>query len=107
MSHGSSVKGATFSLVVLECLDTNKANFSRDVEVIIATCDLEEVRAKRIAFSSRGQQAVHGPTYKRIEVDFALSSVTVNLSLSPTESRPVFYHKVSDLFWILVRYNRG
>jgi NAD+ synthase (glutamine-hydrolysing) len=68
----------------------------RDVEVIVATCDLEEVRAKRVAFSSRAAQAVHAPAYKRIEVDFALSSGTFDLTLSATPSSPVFYHKFEE-----------
>jgi NAD+ synthase (glutamine-hydrolysing) len=65
----------------------------KDVEVITATVDLEAIRAKRLS-SSRAAQAVKAPEYMRIEVDFPLSAPTEDLSISPTPTREVFYHKV-------------
>ncbi|KAI0418153.1 glutamine-dependent NAD(+) synthetase [Xylaria grammica] len=62
-----------------------------EVEVIVATVDLEEVRAARCA-PSRGQQAVQSLEYQRIEVDFCLSNDDDNLLSSPTPSRPPRYH---------------
>ena len=67
----------------------------KDVEVVTATCDLEAVRAKRL-FSSRGQQAIQAPAYQRIEIDFPLSKDNLDLSVSPSPSRPVFYHKPEE-----------
>lgn len=61
------------------------------MEVIVATVDLEEVRAARFA-PSRGQQAVQSQEYERIEVDFSLGNEDDNLYRSPTPSRPPRYH---------------
>ncbi|KAH9893292.1 glutamine-dependent NAD(+) synthetase with GAT domain-containing protein [Cubamyces lactineus] len=44
----------------------------RDVEVVTATIDIEDVRAHR-ATSSRSNQAAEAERYQRIEVDFSLS----------------------------------
>jgi len=54
-----------------------------DIEVVVATVDLNEVRAKRLS-SSRGQQVVRAPKYERIEVDFSFAPATLDLSLSPS-----------------------
>ncbi|TQV97743.1 hypothetical protein V2A60_006526 [Cordyceps javanica] len=61
-----------------------------EVEVIVATVDLEEVRAARFA-PSRGQQAVQSHEYQRIEVDFSLTNDSYLLD-TPTPSRPPRYH---------------
>lgn len=45
----------------------------RDVEVVTATVDLEDVRAHR-ATSSRSMQAAEAERYHRVEVPFALTS---------------------------------
>ena len=44
----------------------------RDVEVVTATIDIEDVRAHR-ATSSRSNQAAEAERYQRIEVNFSLS----------------------------------
>ncbi|KAI1366300.1 glutamine-dependent NAD(+) synthetase [Xylaria arbuscula] len=62
-----------------------------EVEVIVATVDLEEVRAARCA-PSRGQQAVQSQEYQRIEVDFLLGDDDETLSLTPTLPRPPRFH---------------
>ncbi|KAJ5721565.1 uncharacterized protein N7483_009499 [Penicillium malachiteum] len=62
-----------------------------EVEVIVATVDLEKVRAYRFA-PSRGMQAVAAPEYQRIEVDFSLSHENLDLGLGPTAARPARYH---------------
>ncbi|KAJ4150695.1 hypothetical protein LMH87_011432 [Akanthomyces muscarius] len=62
-----------------------------EVEVIVATVDLEEVRAARFA-PSRGQQAVQSHEYQRIEVDFSLTEGEGNLLDTPTPARPPRYH---------------
>ncbi|KAI0010311.1 glutamine-dependent NAD(+) synthetase with GAT domain-containing protein [Xylariaceae sp. FL0662B] len=62
-----------------------------DVEVVTATVDLEEVRAFRFA-PSRGFQATQAPTYERIEVDFSLSHVNIDVFEAPTAARPPRYH---------------
>ncbi|KAK7556900.1 hypothetical protein IWX49DRAFT_559083 [Phyllosticta citricarpa] len=65
----------------------------KDVEVVTATVDIEEVRAYRFA-PSRGLQAVQAPAYQRIEVDFSLSveGGLLDAKIGPTPARPVFYH---------------
>lgn len=55
----------------------------KDVEVIVATVDLDEVRSFRGAFASRMVQASHSPAVPRISVDFALSDTETSLSPSP------------------------
>lgn len=62
-----------------------------DVEVVIATVDLEEVRAFRFA-PSRGFQATQAPVYERIEVDFQLSHDTIRILEVPTPTRQPRYH---------------
>lgn len=59
-----------------------------DVEVITATCDLEEVRSFRFA-PSRGLQAVQAPSYERIETDFSLSAETAPLDQSIRPTSPI------------------
>jgi NAD+ synthase (glutamine-hydrolysing) len=66
-----------------------------DVEVVTATCDLEDVRAQRLS-SSRAHKAAQAPAYQRIEIDFPLSKDTLDLSVSPTPSRPAFYYKPEE-----------
>lgn len=87
--------GASLIVVNGECVAQGSQFGTSDVEVITAVCDLEAVRAKRNS-SSRNQQAVQAPTYQRIEVDFALSADVLDLSLSPTPARPVFYYKPEE-----------
>src|SRR5262249_32145138 len=84
--------GAPLIVVNGECVAQGSQFNTSDVEVVTAVCDLEAVRAKR-ASSSRNQQAVQAPSYPRIDVDFPLSDNDLDLSISPTPPRPVFYHK--------------
>ncbi|KAJ5759235.1 hypothetical protein N7520_006391 [Penicillium odoratum] len=64
-----------------------------EVEVVVATVDLEKVRAYRFA-PSRGLQAVAAPEYQRIEVDYSLShdNLDLDFDLRPTAARPARYH---------------
>ena len=64
-----------------------------DVEVIIATVDLEDVRSFRCA-PSRGLQAVQTRSYERIEVDFSLSaeSFALDTKISPSKARAPTFH---------------
>jgi NAD+ synthase (glutamine-hydrolysing) len=57
----------------------------KDVEVISAVADLNEVRAYRFA-PSRSLQALQAPAYRRIETDFTLSAEgdDYNLDLAPS-----------------------
>ncbi|KJZ76907.1 Glutamine-dependent NAD(+) synthetase [Hirsutella minnesotensis 3608] len=66
-----------------------------EVEVIVATVDLEEVRAYRFA-PSRGLQAVAAPEYQRIEVDYSLSRDDLDLIQTPTPPRPPRYHRPEE-----------
>ncbi|ROT43738.1 glutamine-dependent NAD(+) synthetase [Sodiomyces alkalinus F11] len=64
-----------------------------EVELVVATVDLEEVRTHRFA-PSRNLQAVAAPEYQRIEVDFSLSRDdpdVIELEF-PTAPRPPRYH---------------
>jgi NAD+ synthase (glutamine-hydrolysing) len=64
-----------------------------DVETIVATVDIEEVRSYRFT-PSRGHQAVQAPAYERIETGFSLSddSFYRDVNLCPTPARQVKYH---------------
>eukprot|EP00743_Colponemidia_sp_Colp-15_P002468 GILK01002675.1.p1 GENE.GILK01002675.1~~GILK01002675.1.p1 ORF type:complete len:704 (-),score=84.43 GILK01002675.1:103-2214(-) len=46
----------------------------RDVEVIIATVDLDDVRSYRAAVSSRGQQASRTPSVPRVQADIVIAN---------------------------------
>lgn len=46
----------------------------QDVEVIVATIDLEEIRSYRTSLRSRTLASASAPTYPRINVDFELSN---------------------------------
>ena len=70
------------------------AQFSLDdVEVVIATVDLEEVRSKRCE-PSRGLQAVRAPEYRRIETSFSLSleANEVRYNKHPSKKQNIKYH---------------
>lgn len=62
-----------------------------EVELVVATVDLEEVRTHRFA-PSRNLQAVAAPEYQRIEVDFSLSRDDPDVVQFPTPARPPRYH---------------
>ncbi|KAI9262477.1 hypothetical protein EDC94DRAFT_648277 [Helicostylum pulchrum] len=66
----------------------------RDVEVITATVDLEDVRSYRARMVSRGMQAENTPAYQRQEVKMALthSYIEDDIHIRPTKSRAPFYH---------------
>ena len=87
--------GASLIVVNGECVAQGPQFGTSDVEVITAVCDLEAVRAKRNS-SSRNQQAVQAPAYRRIETEFSLSADVLDLSLSPTPARAVFYHRPEE-----------
>ncbi|KAF2754473.1 putative glutamine-dependent NAD(+) synthetase [Pseudovirgaria hyperparasitica] len=89
--------GAPLILINGEVVAQGSQFALNDVEVITATCDLEEVRAYRFA-PSRGLQAIHAPAYQRIETKFSLSPHDDNLdfSVAPSQGRPIFYHKPEE-----------
>lgn len=64
-----------------------------DVEVVVATVDLEEVRGYRFA-KSRALQATQQSSYERVEVPMSLSSDSddFNPLLKPSLPREVRYH---------------
>ncbi|KAL2759369.1 hypothetical protein ACRALDRAFT_2038250 [Sodiomyces alcalophilus JCM 7366] len=62
-----------------------------EVELVVATVDLEDVRTHRFA-PSRNLQAVAAPEYQRIEVDFSLSRDDPDVVQFPTPPRPPRYH---------------
>jgi NAD+ synthase (glutamine-hydrolysing) len=69
----------------------------KDVEVVTAIVDLEDVRSYRFQ-PSRGMQAINNPVYPRVEADISLSTygVDVDLSISPTKEIEVRYHKPEE-----------
>ena len=66
-----------------------------DVEVVIATCDIEEVRSFRCS-PSRAQQATQAMQYDRIEVDFSLSTSGSFQNIHPTQPREPYFHMPSE-----------
>ena len=61
-----------------------------EVEVALATVDLEQIRAYRNMIRSRTLRAASGVRYPRVELDWALSQP--KLFLSPSPSFPWLYH---------------
>ncbi|KAJ4371337.1 hypothetical protein N0V83_004554 [Neocucurbitaria cava] len=68
-----------------------------DIEVIVSTVDLDEVRAYR-STPSRGLQAISAPKIKYIHVDFNLSSTgdDLDLDVMPTPPQPLSVHKAEE-----------
>ncbi|RPB03602.1 glutamine-dependent NAD(+) synthetase with GAT domain-containing protein [Choiromyces venosus 120613-1] len=69
----------------------------KDVEVITATVDLEEVRSFRFA-PSRGVQAVQNTPYRRVEADISISAPgdKADISLKPTPAIDVRFHSPEE-----------
>lgn len=65
----------------------------KDVEVVTATVDLEDVRSFRCK-PSAGMQATQAPAYQRIEADISLSGRGEDLDprIGPTKAIEVRYH---------------
>ncbi|GMM54057.1 glutamine-dependent NAD(+) synthetase [Maudiozyma humilis] len=67
----------------------------KDVEVVSATVDLEDVRSYRASVMSRGIQAsLTELKYERVNVPIELAEVSdrFNPAIVPTQKRDVFYH---------------
>ena len=64
-----------------------------DVEVITATCDIEEVRSFRCS-PSRSQQAISAMQYARVDVDFSLSTCGsfLDKKICPSKPQDPFFH---------------
>lgn len=80
-------------IIVNGCIVAQGSQFSlNDVETVVATVDLEDVRAYRSA-KSRALQATKQKAYERVEVDMSLSedSEDVDFSVSPSKVRDVIY----------------
>src|SRR5438045_8800027 len=69
----------------------------RDVEVVVATVDLEDVRSYR-SYKSRAMQAIKQPSYERIDVEMSLSKSgeEVDPLLAPSPEIPIRYHKPEE-----------
>ncbi|SCU84875.1 LAMI_0C09252g1_1 [Lachancea mirantina] len=71
----------------------------KDVEVVTATVDLEEVRSYRASVMSRGSQASLSPVkYKRVKVARELASQSDRFDpyVAPSSDRDAFYHKPEE-----------
>ncbi|RUP44369.1 carbon-nitrogen hydrolase [Jimgerdemannia flammicorona] len=66
----------------------------KDVEVITATIDIEDVRSFRGSSASRGIQASESPAYHRIFANISLSGIGLDadIGVRPDKMRPPFYH---------------
>ncbi|KAI8825625.1 uncharacterized protein EV422DRAFT_492150 [Fimicolochytrium jonesii] len=66
----------------------------KDIEVVTATMDIEEVRSKRGDQPSRMSQASMAPAYPRVYADLALTQDIFldGQIIRPTDARPPFYH---------------
>uniref|UniRef100_A0A7S1I3C5 Glutamine-dependent NAD(+) synthetase n=1 Tax=Eutreptiella gymnastica TaxID=73025 RepID=A0A7S1I3C5_9EUGL len=62
-----------------------------DVELVVATVDLEDIRSYRAAFKSRSVQAAAAPPVPRVDCDFELSGIAVN-GLQPSKPISIRYH---------------
>jgi NAD+ synthase (glutamine-hydrolysing) len=64
-----------------------------DVETVVATVDLEDVRSYRFS-KSRAMQAISQAAYERVEVDMSLSSDadTLDPLVKPTSPKDIRYH---------------
>lgn len=69
----------------------------KDVEVVVATVDLEEVRSYR-SYKSRAMQAIKQPSYERIDVAMSLSGSAEDVDplLAPSPEVSIRYHKPEE-----------
>ena len=62
-----------------------------EVEMVVATVDLADVRSRRANFIARSYQASSAPLIPRIDIDFRLAAANP-LALSPSVPRPPHIH---------------
>ncbi|KAL9649390.1 hypothetical protein ABK040_014301 [Willaertia magna] len=80
-------------IAVNGCVVAQGSQFSlKDVEVVTANIDLDQVRAFRHKIASRSVQAAETREFKRIRVDFTLLNAKFSPKFVPTEPIDVFYH---------------
>ncbi len=68
----------------------------KDVEVVVAAVDLDDVRSYRGAIASRGRQAAAVKPAPRINIDFAMGAPTGAHPI-PSPARPVEYLKPEEV----------
>ncbi|KAI8100054.1 uncharacterized protein BX664DRAFT_322756 [Halteromyces radiatus] len=69
----------------------------RDVEVVTATVDLEDIRSHRARMASRGIQASFSQPYERIELDHAVSiDLDDHLRIRPSRPQAPYYHSPEE-----------
>jgi len=85
--------GCSSVVVSGDILSQGKQFSLSDVEVVTATVDLDEIRARRFE-PSRRMQAVGVPLYPRIQLDARLGhkSEEIHPELKPTEPRKLRIH---------------
>lgn len=78
-----------------EIISRGKQYSLQDVEVTIATIDLEDIRSYRISMRSRSNLAASAPTYPRINVEIELSN---NLDVYVQANLPIkwIYHSAEE-----------
>ncbi len=68
-----------------------------EVEVAVATIDLEDIRAYRNKIRSRNRMAAElTPSFPRIRVDFSLSNSETEISLPPSLPVQWDYHTAEE-----------
>lgn len=86
--------GGALMFVNGECVGQASQFSLRDVEVIAATVELDDVRSFRGAIASRNAQAAAQPSAPRVHIDFTMAVPSV--CAAPTAPRPVAYHSVEE-----------
>jgi NAD+ synthase (glutamine-hydrolysing) len=68
----------------------------RDVEVVVACVDLEQVRSFRGAQASRGMQASTVTAYPRVRVDVALSNSKTSRFIKPNPKKEMHFYTAEE-----------
>lgn len=68
----------------------------KDVEVVVATIDLDDIRSYRGAIASRGAQARSQRTVPHVRTDFRLCFSGLSLSVVPTRATATAYHTPAE-----------
>lgn len=68
----------------------------KDVEVVVATIDLDDIRSFRGAIASRGAQARSQRTVPHVRTDFRLCFSGLSLSVVPTRATAIAYHTPAE-----------
>ena len=98
-SARNSARNSRRDMFSAQCSDGPSNSLLQDVEVIVATIDLQQVRSARAAVPSRSRQAAIAPAVHRVHVDFVLGAPAYGsggVPVSPTAEIAARLHRAEE-----------